>query len=74
MKIIDFNKDGKLDIVVSAPGVSGCVYVIMDILSVLEEDSLNIIEDVATIKLCTDIEYARFKTEKPATTVLEETK
>ena len=62
MKIIDFNKDGKLDIVVSAPGVSGCVYVIMDILSVLAEDSLNIIEDVATIKLCTDIEYARFGT------------
>ena len=51
-----------MDVIVSAPGVSGCVYVVMDFLAVLEAESLNIIEDLATITLCTDVEYARFGT------------
>ena len=51
-----------MDLIVSAPGVSGCVYVVMAFLTVLQEESLNIIEDLATIKLCTDFEYARFGT------------
>ena len=58
--MMDIDGNGKVDLIASAPGVRGCVYIVMDL-----EDLPNAsgeyyyIED-SPIKTCSEVQYARF--------------
>ena len=60
--MIDIDGNGKVDLIASAPGVRGCVYIIMDL-----EELPNLsgeyyyIED-SPIQICSEVQYARFGT------------
>ena len=60
VQITDIDNDSNLDVVVSAPGVRGCVFIVLDFESNLNVNSSNIIEDVASVQVCSKSEYARF--------------
>ena len=60
VQITDIDADGKLDLVVSAPGLRGCVFIVLDFRSNLFENYTNIIEEAASVEVCSESEYARF--------------
>ena len=81
LKVVDLDQDGSLDLIVTAPGVSGwiisidniycvlyprqvrgCVHVILGLEGSLAPASLgsNLVEEVASISLCSELEYARW--------------
>ena len=60
VQITDIDTDSSLDVIVSAPGLRGCVFIVFDFENNLSADSSNIIEDVASVEVCSNSEYARF--------------
>ena len=60
LKISDINSDNKMDLIASAPGLRGCVFVVLDYMGKLSHTSTNYIEDVASLEICSESEYARF--------------
>jgi len=59
LKITDIDGNGKADLVASAPGVRGCVYIIMDLEELPNNGQIYYIEDTP-MKVCSEDQYARF--------------
>jgi len=59
MLLVDMDGDLRTDLVVGAPGVIGCVYVLLDVETL--DGSQHVVEEVADLKICGD-GFSRFGT------------